>query len=113
MTFSFREFSDSGIFFRVYFSFAVLLLCYVIDSVVSLRMKGHHRCSNCSVQLRSFGVPLLSVSEDDICPQSKLGELEGPEGSGFCSMKRVGVFVLHLDGILVHRSFPPGILSGC
>ena len=33
--------------------------------------------------------------------------------SGFCSMKRLGVFLLALDGILVHRRLPPSILSGC
>ena len=33
--------------------------------------------------------------------------------SGFRSMKRLGVFVLPLDGILVHRRLPPSILSGC
>ena len=33
--------------------------------------------------------------------------------SGFCSMKRLGVFLLPLDGILVHRMLPPSILSGC
>ena len=33
--------------------------------------------------------------------------------SGFCSMKQLGVFLLPLDGILVHRRLPPSILSGC
>ena len=33
--------------------------------------------------------------------------------SGFCSMKRLGVFLLPLDGILVHHRLPPSILSGC
>ena len=34
--------------------------------------------------------------------------------SGFCSMKRLGVFLLRmLDGILVHRRLPPSMLSGC
>ena len=33
--------------------------------------------------------------------------------SGFCSMKRLAVFLLPLDGILVHRRLPPSILSGC
>ena len=33
--------------------------------------------------------------------------------SGFCSMRRLGAFVLPLDGILVHRRLPPSSLSGC
>ena len=33
--------------------------------------------------------------------------------SGFCSLKRLGVFLLPPDGILVHRRLPPDILSGC
>ena len=33
--------------------------------------------------------------------------------TGFCSMKRLGVFLLPLDGILVHCRLPPSILSGC
>ena len=28
---------------------------------------------------------------------------------GFCSMKRLGVFLLALDGMLVHRSVTPSI----
>ena len=31
--------------------------------------------------------------------------------SGFSSMKRLGVFLLPLDGILVHRRLPPSSLS--
>ena len=31
---------------------------------------------------------------------------------GFCSMKRLGVFLLPLDGILVHHRLPSSILSG-
>ena len=33
--------------------------------------------------------------------------------SGFCSMKQPGVFLLPLDGILVHHQLPPSIFSGC
>ena len=33
--------------------------------------------------------------------------------SCFCNMKRLGVFLLPLDGILVYRRFAPSILSGC
>ena len=45
------------------------------------------------------------VSQDD----SLVPELN----SGFCSMKRLGVFLLPLDGILIHRRLPPSSLSGC
>ena len=31
---------------------------------------------------------------------------------GFRSMKRLGVFLLLLDGMLVHRGLPPSISSG-
>ena len=30
--------------------------------------------------------------------------------SGFCSMKRLGVFLLHLDGILVYRRLLPAFV---
>ena len=33
--------------------------------------------------------------------------------SGFCSMKRLGIFLLPLDGILVQCRLPLSILSGC
>ena len=50
-------------------------------------------------------------------PQSLFGEPEGSSVpaliSGFCSTKRLGVFLLLLDGILVRRRLPPSILSGC
>ena len=32
---------------------------------------------------------------------------------GSCSMKRLGVVLLPLDGILVHRRLSPSIFSGC
>ena len=39
---------------------------------------------------------------------------EGPALiSDFCVMKRLGVVLLPLDGILVHHRLPPSILSGC
>ena len=52
-----------------------------------------------------------------ILSQSKFGEPDVSLGPSlilsFCSMKRLGVFLLPLDGILVHRRLPPSILPGC
>ena len=48
-----------------------------------------------------------------------LGKVKSEEGSlvpalisDFCSLKLLGVFLLPLDGILVHHRLPPSILLG-
>ena len=59
-----------------------------------------------------FKLLLLYLNIMDTAP-IVIGQARRPIISGFFSMKRLGVFLLPLNGILVHRRLPPSILSGC
>ena len=55
----------------------------------------------------------------DMSKKKKVKPLYGPKwpmgsvlNSGFLSMKRLGVLLLPLDGMLVHRSFNPSTFAG-
>ena len=77
-----------------------------------------------SAELRDFG---RIMTDDESCFENphlhtvlkvKVKSAHEPSGphsrslSGFRSIKRLGVLLLLLDGMLVHRKLPPSISSG-
>ena len=65
--------------------------------------------------ISSFKKYAHDKDKDKVCPNCNWASQEDSSvpalNSGFRSMKRLGVFLLPLDGILVHRRLPPSILS--